>query len=345
MLNALAMGPQGQTLGTIAQTFWARSETTKSGYRPLIARESNCWHVALEGAHEALATSAPKTRMHVLADREGDASLLMQKIVELGGDFTIRANGTRKVLIGDRRINVRRFLREQKPLAKHSVAVPARDGRPARIAVLAVRAARLDLVLRDHHIQRRRTLSLTVVWAREESNRGRSQRLDWMLYTTICAHSNQEAVEAVVRYAYRWRIEDFHRVLKTGGGCVEDSQLRSPAAIVKWATLHSIVASRALRLRDAARSTPDLPASTELSEDEITALVVLKTKEKRRTETITAQDLTIKTAVRWVADLGGFTATGVSQAPPGATVIGRGLERVLDAAQLIRALRHSGHLR
>ena len=166
-----------------------------------------------------------------------------------------------------------------------------------------------------------------------------------MLYTTVEATTASEAVEAITRYSYRWRIEDFHRVLKRGGGCVEDSQLRSSAAVIKWATLHSILAGRAQRLRDAARSTPDLPAAAELSDPEIDALLLLKTQEKRRNEDISCVGLTLKLAVRWIADLGGFTATGKSQTPPGATVIGRGLERISDAVKLLDGLKAAGKLR
>ncbi len=345
VLNALALGPQGQTIGAIAQSFWVRESATKKGYRPLEKRESHRWHQALGESQRALAESAPHARIHVLADREGDASALMQRIVGDGCDFTIRANGTRKINQGGHRTNLRHHLRLQKPIASYSVAVPEKVGRPARIARLTVRSVRITMVMRDHLVQKRRELPLTVVWAREEGPSAPAAGLDWLLYTTIEATTARDAIDAISRYAYRWRIEDFHRVLKTGGGCVEDSQLRSPSAVIKWATLHSIVASRALRLRDAARATPDLVATAELSDDEIKALVILKNEEKRRTETISADKLTIKQAVRWIADLGGFTATGVSKTPPGATVIERGLERVLDAAQLLAALRAAGRLR
>jgi len=345
MLNALALGPNGQTVGVIAQHFWARRETASKGYRPLSKRESRHWHRALDSAKSALARSAPKTRMHALADREGDASFLIQRMVATGCDFTIRANGTRKVLISGQRINVREYLKKKKPLTTHTVAVPARHGQPARIAVLKVRTAQVTLVLRDHHRQARHPLTLTVVWAREVVSPRTGRRLDWMLYTTIEATTAHEATEAITRYSYRWRIEDFHRILKRGGGCVEDSQLRSPSAVIKWATLHSIVAGRAQRLRDTSRTTPDLPATTDLSEAEIEALIVLKTDEKRRTETISADGLTMRVAVRWIADLGGFTATGVSKTPPGATVIGRGMERITDTVKLLALLRATGKLR
>jgi hypothetical protein len=345
MLNALALGSRGETLGLLAQDFWVRGTTAPEGYRPLDGRESAHWHRALNNARHVLRENSAKTNLHVLADREGDASLLMQEIVAEGNDFTIRANGTRKVLVERRRINVRKALRRMAPVAEYEVEIPRRTGRPARTAALTLRAAQVQLVLRDHHLQQRRVLGLTVVWATEKHPPRGIVPLDWLIYTTTPGRTAADAIDVIQRYGYRWRIEDFHRALKSGGGCVEESQLRSAQAVIKWATLHAMIAARAEGLRDASRATPDAPATTLLSDAEIEALIILKTREKRRTEVVSIKGLTLKQAVRWIADLGGFTATGVSQTPPGATVIARGLERIRDAIHVFDALHAAGKLR
>jgi hypothetical protein len=345
VLNALALTSAGQTIGVVAQQYWVRGKRVARGYRPLEKRESYRWHEAYDSARAALSEHAPKTRLHVLADREADAALLMQHIASNGDDFTIRSRGVRKALVDGQRVMVRPLLLKLPPIARHAVTV-REPGMPERIARLEVRAAPVQLVLRDHHHKNRRTLlPVTVVWGREVNAPSGAEPVDWMLYTTAPVKTAADAVAALERYAKRWRIEDFHRALKSGGGCVEDSQLRSSSAVIKWATLHAIVASRAQRLRDASRITPDAPASTELSEEEIQALVLMKTHEKRRTETVSAEGLTLGRAVRWIGDLGGFSATGVSKKMPGTKIIERGLERVLGAAEVIRALRASGKIR
>jgi hypothetical protein len=344
VLNALALSPLGQTLGVIAPRFWVRNKLAKEEYRPE-QLESYRWHEAFEASRESLSKNAPMTKMHVLADREGDASLLMQRIVSEGHDFTIRAKGHRNVLVGGQEVNVRSQLRKLKPAARCVVSITPQRNRSARQAVLAVRAARIQIILKDRHTRKRRVVDLSVVWGREEVATSSSERLDWLLYTTAPVRSASDAVATLKRYCYRWRIEEFHRTLKSGGGCIEDTQLRSVQAVVKWATLHAIVAARAQRLRDASRTTPDLPAGVELTTEEIEALVLLKEEEKRRGEVISANGLSLQTAVRWIADLGGFTATGKSPAPPGTTVINRGLERVLQAQRLIHSLRLLGKMR
>lgn len=345
VLNALALNAQGQTIGVLAQDYWARPDVVaKKGYRPLKKRESYRWHTALDTAHAALAEHAPGTRVHVLGDREADASELMRHMLEKHCDFTIRANGTRHVKVEGRVVPLMPQLQQQRPVTTLTVEVPRKGGRPKRTAKLEMRALQIEMRLRDHHTQRQKLVPLTVVWAYEACPPRGTERLNWLLYTTDILEG-ADVVKAVSHYTWRWRIEEFHKMLKSGGGCVEDSQLRSSAAVIKWATLHAIVASRAQRLRDLARTTPGAPASVELTADEIEALVLLKTHEKRRTETITAEGLTIGRAVRYIGDLGGFAATGVSKKMPGPTVIGRGLERVLEAAAVIRALRASGKIR
>jgi hypothetical protein len=345
VLNALALTEKGQTIGVLAQDFWARPDTAaKKGYRPLKSRESYRWHTALDTAVAALAEHAPDTRLHVLGDREADASELMRHMLEMGCDFTIRANGTRHAKVDGRYVPLMPQLQQQRPLATMTVEVPRKGGRAKRTAKLQIRALQVEIRLRDHHTNRQKLVPLTVVWAYERCPRRGAARLNWLLYTTVPLNA-KSVVATVTRYTRRWRIEEFHKMLKSGGGCVEDSQLRSAAAVIKWATLHAIVASRAQRLRDLARTSPAASATVELTAEEIEALIVLKTQEKRRTETVTAEGLSIGVAVRWIGDLGGFAATGKSKKMPGPTVIGRGLERVLEAAAVISALRAAGKIR
>lgn len=75
---------------------------------------------------------------------------------------------------------------------------------------------------------------------------------------------------------------------------------------MKWSTILFTVAVRVERIKYLARTSPDLPASAELSSHEIRALIVLKRKYKKRTETIPDTMPTIAQAARWIADLGGW---------------------------------------
>ena len=63
---------------------------------------------------------------------------------------------------------------------------------------------------------------------------------------------------------------------------------------------------------------------------ELEALVALREPK----EPPNLRDLTLGVAVRWIADIGGYT--GPWNGPPGATVIGRGLYDVLIGARALK---------
>jgi hypothetical protein len=193
--------------------------------------------------------------------------------------------------------------------------------RKARVAELVVKATAVPLLLGNGQ---RATFHAVLV---RERHRSRDDRIEWLLLSTHPIRTKRDLRAIVDGYALRWRIEEFHRVWKRGLCRVEDTQLRSKQAVFKWATILASVASRAMRLTHLARQEPDIPAEKELTPYELEALIAL-----RRPKGVSLSDKpTLGQAVRWIADLGGYT--GPWNGPPGATVIGRGLDDVLAAAR------------
>lgn len=339
VLNALALDERGVPLGVAEQAWWARRAPAKSkGYRKASERESVHWRRVVETVSQRFAQLAPETTLHFIGDREADASLLILKLVELNHEFTIRSNAMRKVVNHGRRQDMRGAMQRLPVIAKRDVELPATKRRPARTASLDIRAASLEVSLRDHHTKTTRIESLTVVWARERGRAPKTGRLDWVLFTNVAVSTAADARAVLDRYTKRWRVEEFHKTWKSGTCSVEDTQLRSANAVIKWATVLAAVATRADQLRLQARVEPDAPAETVLSSTEIEALVLLKHRIKKRTESVTADGLTVKQAVRWIADLGGYVGSKSSGAP-GAITIRRGLDRLEPAVELLEALR------
>jgi hypothetical protein len=171
-------------------------------------------------------------------------------------------------------------------------------------------------------------VTMNVVLTKELANQ---KPLDWMLLTTEPVETFEDAMTVIGSYSTRWRIEQFHRAWKSGVCRVEDTQLRGSQAIVKWATILGAVAARATRLTYLAREQPDRPALEEFSRHEIDAIIALREPKavKRGAKPTLAE------AVRWIADLGGYTGKS-SGGPPGPTVIGRGLLQVVAAARAIK---------
>lgn len=346
VMNTLAVSPTGVPLGVLGQIWWARQQgpTRRTGYRPFKERESRRWHEAVDLALDNLRDLAPNTKPHVLADREGDATAFLRKLVNANLDFTIRTNAIRKIFWRGDSHSTRDVLRRQPILGRIWVDLEQNRHRSGRRAQLHLRAIRASVILRDRYSKRRYRTEMTIVWAREVGTTPRGEKpLDWVLFTNQTVRTKAEAIAAVRAYCFRWRIEDFHRAWKRGHCHVEETQLRSPDAVIKWATILAAVASRAEHLRHRAREAPDDPAESEFSPDELDGLLFLKKKEKKRTEVVVPNP-TLGQAVRWVADLGGYVGNR-SSGPPGTTIIGRGLERVLMAAEIFGELRQAGKLR
>jgi hypothetical protein len=165
------------------------------------------------------------------------------------------------------------------------------------------------------------------VLAREVDPPKGQDAIEWLLLTTYEVTTVADAQLVIHGYAQRWRIEEFHRMWKSGACRVEDTQLRDRETIIRWASILASVAIRLLRLTYLARAAPDEPASTELAQSEIDAVIV-----SRRPKGFHRGDIpAISLLVLWLADLGGYTGKS-SGGPPGAIVIRRGLERIQSLA-------------
>jgi hypothetical protein len=340
VLTNLVCTVDGTPIGCGRFIYWCRADENidKKKYRPLHHRESHHWHEAIDGAARAFAKLAPQTKLHIVADREADASALLKKVIDEGHEFTIRSSqADRTIWHEGRRINLRRKVRRSVPIAVYDVDVRASSKRRARRARLEVRTAQVDLHLRDHHIGTRVSRPVTVVWAREIGYRG-DDRLDWLLFTSKTIKSASDVAAVIGIYTCRWSIEDFHRVWKRGGCDVEKNQLRSPNAVIKWASVNAVLAARAEHLKRRARSEPEAPASSEFTADELEALRIAKKRQKAKTEKLVAGEPTLGVAVRWVADIGGYVGNKSSGAP-GATVLSRGLEHLAIYTQALLDVR------
>ena len=132
-------------------------------------------------------------------------------------------------------------------------------------------------------------------------------------------------------YALRWRIEEFHRMWKSGAMKVEQTQARSGDNVERIVRLSALVACRLLRLTRLARQTPEADAATEFSRPE---LAVLKHMDPRSPKQAPRPERTgtLAWAVAVIADMGGYTGRS-SGGPPGPLVLARGMQRMMDRAE------------
>jgi hypothetical protein len=333
--TALAVSPDGSPLGLCGQRWWAREKPSSRLRRGRHAMQTETRHGVelLEEVHARFRDQAPTTMPWFQLDRGYDVWPVLLSAAKRDICITVRASHNRCVRAHRYAKPKYLFMLAQRAplLGSYSLEIPATAKRAARTAVMDVRSRQVTLELRVSG-KRREYVAMTVVFVKE---RARHEPLTWILLTNVPVFSLTDALRVVEGYTTRWRIEEFHRAWKRGGCNVEDTQLRGRDSIIKWATILGAVAARATRLTYLAREKPDVPATDELSRDEIDATIALLRPKGIKL----GASPTLRVAVGWIADVGGF-AGQYSGRPPGPTVIARGLERVEILARGMENLRH-----
>lgn len=331
VVSGLAVSPDGTPLGICGQTWWARTRRAAKRIDSRRPMECELRHSieTLEQVRKRFAEHAPEVEPWFQLDRGFDAWAILQLARERNLRITVRASYNR--LCREHRRAPREYLFElaqRAPLLGfYDLEIPAKGAEPARRGRMEVRARRVTIELKVAR-KRREYVSMNLVYAKESRAK---QPLKWMLLTTAPVDSLADALAVIGGYTTRWRIEEFHRAWKRGVCNVEDTQLRSREAIIKWATLHAAVAARAIRLAYLARERPDESASVEFTQWEIDAAIVLLRPKGAKLGDVPS----LSQVVRWIADLGGYTGKS-SGGPPGPTVIARGLGKVEVAAETLR---------
>lgn len=340
VISAIATSPDGTPLGICAQTYWPRTAKVEGSdrqkeKRPVEETETRHLVNAITEVTALFSEHAGATKPWFLIDRAGDARPVLGEALRLGALITVRACNSRALWAsaGEKRRYLWNEVTRQPVALCLSMSLPATSKRRQRHAVLEVRSREVCLDLHNHNGLRRQPATFRAVHVIE---RGRlppgDERIEWMLLTTHQVTDDDDLLCVVRGYSHRWAIEEFHRTWKTGACRVEATQLRSCAAIVRWATILASVAMRIQRLTKLARTQPDLPATDELTRGEIDAILQSNPKAARAFRP--GQTPTLAQAIHWLAEIGGYTGKS-SGGPPGATVVTRGFDRIqLLAAHL-----------
>jgi hypothetical protein len=340
MLTALALTSGGVPIGIAGQRCWTRptKRRRKKVRRHSLSTDAKETRHTLDLLREADAAvaDAPHLSLVFVGDRGNDAGPVLLRLAAMRHTFVIRACWNRRVH-AELEVKQRDYLRERlartKPIGCFKLPVAAGHGRAEREAVMEVRINTVQLVLSSRYEKKTTMLTLNVVQTRERGTTPKGEKpLDWILFTNAKVEDLSDAIRLTNTYALRWRIEDFHRAWKTGACDIEGSRLHTAERLEKWATLLGSVAARVERLKHLSRDKPEAPALLELAPHELAAIVWMKRKIKKRNEII-GESPTMKEAVHWLAQIGGYTGYG---RPPGSATIARGLARIADVALLLR---------
>jgi len=343
VLNAMVLSPEGVPIGVSSQRYWIRADRRRRMHRDRLRpeeKETQHWLDAMKQTREVMAAHAPATRCWFQLDREGDAWPMLKE-AGLGEHwFTIRAARKRRVRLSDGAKAYLWPLVAQQPVkTAYALEVRAVGGRKARTANMIVRACKVTLDIRDKRTGERSTVAVNVVQAIERGTTPVGETpIEWMLLTNRPVEVVKDITNVIAGYSMRWRIEELHRTWKSGACSVEDNQLRSASAAIKWATILMSVAARIERIKQLSRETPNRPATDEFSPAEIRAAALLYFGKAAKAKIKPVATPSIADVTLWIAYVGGYTGRTSSGGPPGSITLSRGLKDVRAAAKVIEAL-------
>ena len=327
MHSSLAVTVDGLPLGLAAVKFWTRKKFKGTAQLkkkinptrvPIEKKESVRW---LDNLRQSIERLGQPARCIHIGDRESDIYELYCLTQELGAHFLVRACVDR--LAGDGDHTIATEMEETSVKGLHYIDVRNDKGEATK-AALEIKFKRIAVLPPIGKQKRYPALDLTIIHATERGTPKGRKPIEWKLITDLAVRSRSEAIEKINWYAMRWKIEVFHKILKSG--CkAEDSKLRTAERLANLMAVFCILSWRVLWLIMLNRIAPDASPKLALTDIEIALLdrLISGASHRRCLPGSLAFYLTK------LARLGGYLARA-SDPPPGNVVIWRGLSRLTD---------------
>lgn len=336
--SALAIDPEhGQPLGLLWQKLWNREhraqpptdETSAQKKqrrakalkakrdRPFEEKESYRWVEAMTTLEHQVTAS---TRVIHVFDREGDIAEVFDQVNELSHTgVVVRAAHNRSLEQDSHRLWEK--LEAQPIEAHHEVDLSETKKRKARQAKLAVRFCPVQL-RSPERLGPDSQLQVYGVYADEVDCPEGEEPVSWMLLTSEPVSTIEQALTILRWYGYRWRVEEFHKLLKSG--CQVERYRLAAEGMKPLLGFLCVIAADLLRLTYLKRTQPEMPADTVLSSVQIQ---VLKAKSSR-----SPKNLTVRWAVEAIARLGGYLEHR-RKTPIGIQVLWKGWAKLQDLVE------------
>ncbi len=250
-----------------------------------------------------IAKRLPQTKLISVMDREADIYEVFEEQLQHRLDLVVRAQHNRRTTEMDEQMSIKLFdLVSAEPSAGQlDIVLNHQSARPKKSKVKA-------------------RLPITIIHVHEEAPPDSVEAMEWFILTSLPIENVDAAVAVIGYYCKRWRIEDWHRVLKSG--ChVEDHTHRTAERLRRAIAVDLVIGWRIMLMTLLGRGCGDLPADVMFSDIEIRVLRAWC--KDRGIEPF--QDLA--GAVRIVARMGGYLGRK-SDPPPGHQLIWEGLRNL-----------------
>jgi hypothetical protein len=323
MHSSLVVTAEGLPLGLAAVKFWTRKKFKGTAALkkkinptriPIEKKESIRW---LENVQQSTELLGDAGRCVHIGDRESDIYELFCAAQQAGTHFLIRTCVDR--LAGDGDHTIADEMDEVAVKGLHRIQVRDSNG-DLDEAVLEIRYSKMRVLPPIGKQKRYPALTLTVIHAEERGTPKNRRKIEWKLITDLPVVSRAGAIEKLEWYALRWKIEMFHKILKSG--CkAEESRLRTAQRLTNLVAVFCILSWRVFWMTMLNRSAPNALPTLALTATEIGVLDRL-VNDKPQTRRRTLSHYLTK-----IAKLGGYLARA-NDPPPGNIVMWRGLTRL-----------------
>lgn len=326
MHSSLVVTPEGLPLGLSAIKFWTRKQfkgtnalkkhinTTRISIEK---KESYRWLENIKTTNALLNSS--QYCVHI-GDRESDIYELFCQCQELDTHFLVRTCVDR--LAGEGHHTIKKEIEAIKIKCLHTVNIVDKKGLYSQVK-LALKYKQILILPPVDKQKKYPKLTLNVLHAVEKDPPKDRKRIVWKLITDLPIKTKQDAIEKLDWYAMRWKIETFHKILKSG--CrVEECKLRAAERLSKFIAMFCILGWRIFWLTQINRCIDKAPSQLAFTGLEIKILEKLIPDKKVTKKRKYLSDYVIK-----LARLGGYLDRN-SDPPPGNMVMWRGLTRLTD---------------
>jgi hypothetical protein len=289
MHSLLSVSDKGIPLGVLQTQIYASHfhETKKAPDRPIEEKETYRWLTTLDNLNDA-AQYLPDTEVIGVGDRESDIFELFdyRRRNAPRVQLLVRAKHNRCLEDQARHLfdhldalPVMAHARIEVPRQREKKSKPSKPGRvalPARTARVEVRWDKVTLSPPDTPQTRNmHPVDIYAVSVLERHPPKGATALHWVLLTTVPIRSRKEALRCLRWYTLRWRIEEWHRVLKSG--ChIESHQHHTADRLARAICIDAVIGWRVMLLALLGREVPEMPCEVMFSRWECTLLEKLQ---------------------------------------------------------------------
>lgn len=329
--SSIAVSPEGLPLSLLHQHTWIRAlenleQPDKAKHRRKFEdKESYRWYQGIAQVNKLLSTGIQK--IHI-ADREADIYELFFCAYETNTDLLIRSHYNRSLSDGS---HLWEAVAATEAKGEIVLTIPDEKGRKTNSVKAAVRYQPVEILKPSLSKASYESVELTAIEIKQTESSA-TESIHWQLLTTLEVNKLSDVLKYIEWYTYRWLIERFHYVLKSGTK-IEELQLKQASSLQKAIALYSIAGFRIMQLVYQSRSHPAASCELILTKAQWHVLYMLV----HRNKYVPPKPPSLSEAIMWIGRLGGHLGRK-SDGPPGLKTTWLGYQRICDAAGVYELL-------